>query len=146
LPAALVLGAIAAALAHLALLALGDALENRQLRSSLRRTAAQNGRAVTLLTARALERTAARRGIERRASASFREYLATLVEAGYVLPGAFADEFDAARYGVDGSDEARHSRRDVCELIESRLAADPWPRARRAASAWRQRMREHVRR
>ena len=138
-PAALVLGAIAAAFAYLALLALGDSLENRQLRSMLRRAAASHGKDATLLTAWALEGVATLRGVERHAGTSFREYLATLGEAGYLVPDSFADDFDAARYGIGDADTGDHSTRSVGELIETRLTADPWPRMRRATNAWRRR-------
>lgn len=138
-PAALVIGAIVAALAYLALLALSDALANHELRRTLKRAGSASERDATLLIARALEDAATRRGVERHAGASYPEYLAALREAGYIVPVTFADEFDAARYGVDAVCGDASSSRDVNTLIEMKLAADPWPRARRIAGAWRKR-------
>jgi transglutaminase-like putative cysteine protease len=135
-PVALVLGALAAACAYLALLALTDGLDNRELRATLRRAAAANGRDGTLLAAAALEGAATRRGVARHPGTSFREYLAALAEAGYAIPDAFADDFDVARYGGD-MQIGTQSICSVRELIEKRLAVDPWPRTRRMANAWR---------
>jgi transglutaminase-like putative cysteine protease len=147
LPAALVLGVLVSGVAYLAIMAIVDGLENRELRAALSRAVAGDARDATLLTAQVLQTATAPRGTERHAGASFREYLVTLVEAGYVVPAQFADSFDAARYGVDGSAVAMSDdAREVSRLIASEIAADPWPRVRRTVNTWRRWLHELARR
>jgi hypothetical protein len=145
LPASLVLGALGCALMYVAIMATMDWLANRNVRTTLARAANSNPQHAAVVGAHALQDTTAPRGLARREAASFREYLAMLQEAGCVVPKAFADEFDSARYGTGELATSSESMRGLRELIESLLRADPWPRVRRTVESWRRWFAERLR-
>lgn len=146
LPMSLLLGVAAIALTYLAIVAAADWVANQDVRSTLTRATSVDARNATLMTARALQDTTAPRGVQRHDAASFREYLAALDEMGCAVPARFADDFDAARYGVDEVETASDTTREIRKIIDSHLASDPWPRARRTLAAWRRWIDERVRR
>jgi transglutaminase-like putative cysteine protease len=146
LPMSLLLGATAIALAYLAVMAAADWLANKDVRSTLTRATSADARQATLMSARALQDTTAPRGVKRREAASFREYLGELDEVGSAVPARFADDFDAARYGLGDVEVASDTTREIRQIIESHLATDPWPRARRTLAVWRRWIAERVRR
>jgi|GEM_PF-2957213 len=122
---------------HLARLALLDALDNHRVRRTLARARASAPQQATLLAALALQAAGARRDLARAPGASFREYLHDWSAAGAPLPRQFADDFDVVRYGPASRGITPDALRHIAATLESRLAANPRPRLRRATQRWR---------
>lgn len=135
----LVAGAAALAVAgYFALLLIMDARTNRRVREQLSRSQHADEPAAALMLADALERAATPRGYLRKPHWTFREYSTHLADTPSAIPLAFAEDFDRSRYSEGERIENSAAFADVRTTIETLIARDPWPRARRTLEAWRQ--------
>lgn len=131
---------------YLALLALADAFDNRDVRRLHAHARQADANQATLMTAQALERSGLHRGFERPSGTSFQEYVRTLIDEGLQIPAQFSDAFDIARYGAGTTSASREMVSSVQKEIESQLARDPRPRLRRALARCRSMIGELARR
>jgi transglutaminase-like putative cysteine protease len=119
--------------AYIALLAAADAFDNSDVRRKLARARELEPGARIRLITDALHAAGTQRGFTRAPGATFREYATAF--ADLPIPGAFVDGFEAVRYSTEKISVDVSALAQVEALILRRIAADPWPRCRRALAS-----------